>query len=244
MMKNPTRRPVRRAVVAVCAAAVVAAGVVVGVQSFGGDDGSSGTGGTVSAAEFYAPLAFGGSMREVEHYDSLADAADAADAVVIAEVAGVKETRLIEGDGSDRLSMLGVVIRPVEVLRGSLPASDEEELTVEFIGGSADLDQTVAEMKAALPEGRSVWFLRAKAEEGKRHLDELKQAGTTPSDQELAAIEGDKPYYRVVSSQGLFVEEGANVVNPVAAEDAEADPMITEGEKYTELSELVAHVRE
>ncbi|MDT0489225.1 hypothetical protein RM717_01735 [Streptomyces griseus] len=244
-MTSPARRrPARTGLIAVGAlVATTAVALLAGPQLFG-QDGTAGSEGQRSASAFFEPVRFGTSMRETERYDSLKAAAEAASAVVTAEVVDVRTTRVIEGEESDRLYMIGVVIRPVEILNGALDEASRQQLTVEFIGGSEDPAAAVERMKSTLAEGESVWFLRSKAEEGKHHLEELKQAGSTPSPDVVEAIEGDRPYYRVVSSQGLFVQEGQEVVNPLVSEDETSNVVVTEGEKYDKVANLADHVRE
>ncbi|MEV6401094.1 hypothetical protein AB0M39_41035 [Streptomyces sp. NPDC051907] len=242
-MSSPTRRPARTTLIAASVvAAVTAVALLAGPQLLGEDD-TAGSKGQRSASAFFEPLRFGAGMREAEQYDSLDAAAEAASAVVTAEVVGVRTTRVVEGEGSDRLFMIGVVLRPSEILDGALGDASQQQLTVEFIGGGEAPAAAVEQMKSTLPEGESVWFLRSKAEEGERHLEELKQAGKTPSPDVVKAIEGDRPYYRVVSSQGLFVQEGQEVANPIVSEEETSDAMVVEGEKYDKVTDLADHVR-
>jgi hypothetical protein len=244
-MTPPTRRrPARMALIAAGAvAATTAVALLAGPQLFDQDDTAAGKG-KQSALAFFEPLRFGTGMREVEQYDSLDAAAEAASAVVMAEVVDVRMTRVIEGEGGDRLYMIGVIVRPVEILDGALGEASQQQLTVEFTGGGEDPAAAVEQMKSQLPERESVWFLRSKAEEGERLLEELKQAGRTPSADWVRAVKGDRPYYRVVSSQGLFVQDEQDVINPIVGEDGTSDTMVAEGEKYDEVSHLADHVRE
>nr|MDT0526412.1 hypothetical protein [Streptomyces sp. DSM 41633] len=103
-MTSPARRrPARTGLIAVGAlVATTAVALLAGPQLFG-QDGTAGSEGQRSASAFFEPVRFGTSMRETERYDSLKAAAEAASAVVTAEVVDVRTTRVIEGEESDRL---------------------------------------------------------------------------------------------------------------------------------------------
>lgn len=170
---------------------------------------------------FFEQIEVGGpAAEEAERYESLSAGRAAADAVVVAEVVDVQRTRVIVGEvDTDRVPMFGVVVRPVELVAGKLPNAYADELTVEFMAGDRP-DQEVERLRADLPEGRSVWFLR---------------------------LENDNPeaaeqYYRLISSQGFFVQGEENVVDAVSG--VEPRGMAEEGESYGDLSSLVRLLRD
>lgn len=190
-----------------------------------------------AAATFFGRFAAGPGGSEVEHYGSLREAYRAAGVVVVAEVTGVRVTRTV-GDGSpDALTYVGVVLRPVEVLRGAPRAAGD--IVVEFPGDEATV-------RASLPRGYGVWLLRNKGD---------LPPGVTPKPGAPPRDEG--AYYRLVSSQGLFVQGATHVVNPVRERatpeagtpsyDPEAagprDPVAREAEAFPTLSALVRHLR-
>jgi hypothetical protein len=176
---------------------------------------------------------------ELEVYPTLPDALTGATAVVLARVTGVRVTRTL-GGAQDPVAFSGITIRPVEVLRGSLPTEHRDSLTVEFIGvppGFGDLQNN-------LPAGLSVWVLRNKGE---------LRPGVTPK---APLPRNEDGYYRLVSSQGLFVQGESNVVNPlehaqvpeIAAPGEHAaepipDPVVAAAEEFRFVSEFAAYAR-
>jgi hypothetical protein len=238
------RRSAPRKLIAIGAAVATAAvALLVGPQLIDSDERTDSASVSQPRAGFFDPLRFGSGMREVEHYDSLNAASSAASAVVLAEVVDVRATRVIVGEGKDRIHMAGVVLRPTEVLNGRLNSTSDARITVEFMMGSENPSRSVELMKSQLPSGTSLWFLRSKAEEGARHLADLRKAGRTPSADARRAMAAEKDFYRVVSSQGLFVQSGQDVTNPIVNTDEGADPMVKEGERYTQVSQLARDVR-
>lgn len=227
--------------VAVLGAAVAVTAVLAIPRLVGSPDESTVT---AAALDTYRPgdVAFfdhiqvgGPAAEEVEFYESLSAGSVAASAVIAAEVVDVRETRVITGEiATDQVPMYGVALRPVEVLAGSLRGEYSEELTVEFVGDQANLAQKIDDMKATMPQGQSVWFLRYKGE------------GVNPVDRPLSAneqetLEGDEQYYRLTSSQGLFIQGKEHVIDPVAAADPES--MAAEAESYDTMSQLVRSLR-
>jgi hypothetical protein len=189
-----------------------------------------------AAAAFFARFAVGGGASEAEHYTSLRDAYRAAGVVLVAQVTEVRPTRTLSS-GRDALTYTGVVLRPVEVLRGALrdPAA---EVVVELAPGAGP--------SVTLPGGYGVWLLRNKGD---------LPPGVQPKPG--APANDERAYYRLVSSQGLFVQGETHVVNPVReratpeagapSADPEAngprDPVAREAEAFPTLSALVAHLR-
>jgi hypothetical protein len=78
------------------------------------------------------------SGLSAEHYATLDQAVQAAEAVVVAQVVDVRHTRTFRGEVTAYpLEMVGIDIRPIEVVASALPAEFADELTVEFVGGSS-----------------------------------------------------------------------------------------------------------
>ena len=114
---------------------------------------------------------------------------------------------------------------------------------MEFIGGSEPVETTAARLKRSLPKGEAVWFLRAKAEEVARYEADMKRAKRKISPATARSLEVEKRYYRLVSSQGLFIQGSDRIENPVADPDvAPNDPLIKQADKITKLSRLTATV--
>ncbi|HEV2890852.1 MAG TPA: hypothetical protein VGX28_10810 [Frankiaceae bacterium] len=192
-----------------------------------------------AAAPFFARLAGAPGASEAERYGSLRDAYRSAGVVLVAEVTGVRATRSLPEGSRDAVSYVGVVLRPVEVLRGGL-REPGAEVVVEFMGDAEAV-------RASMPTGYGVWLLRNKGD---------LPPGVVPKPGAPALDES--AYYRLVSSQGLFVQGATHVVNPVRERatpeaggtgiDPEAtgprDPVAREAEAFPALSALVAHLRQ
>lgn len=177
---------------------------------------------------------------ESEVYETLDEALGSATAVVVAQVTGVRVTRLVGETPEDALPYMGVSLRPIEVLRGALPPAHTGSLTVEFVAPAG----SVAELRAMLPSGYAVWVLRNKAERPARG-----------NGKPVPATERD--FYRLVSSQTLFVQGETHVVNPLEPVEgpeiplgddsdhgaARRDPVVAGAEAYASLSSLAAHAR-
>jgi hypothetical protein len=246
-LEFPTRRAPRALLAGAAAAAVVAAafGVAVAVRR---DEPHPAALTRIADADldrfsardaaFFAPFRAASGASEAEQFGSLRETFLGAAAVVVARVVDVRATRTVPGDGAETVTYVGVVLRPVEVLRGELRTS-RSDLVVEFAGD-------VAAVRDSVPSGYGVWFLRNKGDI---------RPGVTPKPG--APVLDEAAYYRLVSSQGLFVQGSLHVVNPVrshATPEAESptidpeldgprDPVAREGEAFRTLSALVAHLR-
>lgn len=184
-----------------------------------------------SNGKFYQGLSYGPSALEAEGYHTLAGAAKSASAVIVAEVVGVRHTgTIVEKDVSPEghIHALGIDLRPVEVIVGNLPEQYHDRLTVERGGFSGEPSEMVERMQAALPDGLSVWFLRTQAE----YTEQMK--GRPPTEEEK-----EGPDYRLVCSQGLFVQGAQHVVNPIEEDNFG----MVEGEAYEKLGQLVQTLR-
>ena len=166
----------------------------------------------------------------------LHEAVQVATTVVVAEVADVRATRTLVGETEDdQLEMLGVVIRPTEILHGQL-AANVDEIVVEFLTAAARAD-AVAAMRSSLPPGPAVWFLQ-EADIGDLQVRDV----VTPTER----------YYGVIHLRaGVFVQGPDRVVagpwpgDP--AEPARASPelrsMRTQAESFATLDDLLAYLR-
>ena len=177
---------------------------------------------------------------EAEVYGTLDDSLRGADAVVLGRVTDVRVTRLV-GDPDDRIPMYGVTVEPHEVLRGSLPAAHARGVVVEFVSAAASAE----ELRRALPDGYAVWVLRNKASLA---------PGVVPK---APPPTYERDWYRLVSSQALFVQGERHVVNPLEHVHepeipmpgeashgvARRDPVIVAAESFAALSGLATYVR-
>lgn len=188
-----------------------------------------------------ADLAFYRSFRQegaisVKHFDTLEAGAKAATAVIVAEVTDVRHTRTLRGErADDTVQMIGVVLRPVEILAGELPTEHRARLTVEFLATSAEEADSISELRAGLPVGQAVWFLHRKG-------DSL--AAPKPGAPPLPP--GERQFYRTISPQGMFVQGEGHVECPLVEQTSDGlrpNDMTTQGETYATLSQLVVKVR-
>jgi hypothetical protein len=173
----------------------------------------------------------------------LTEAVAASTAVIVAEVVDVRPTRTLAGETDrDTLEVLGVVLRPVEILHGAVPA-ERGEVVVEFLTATGR-DAALASMRSSIPQGEGVWFLQT-ADIGQ--LRELSVDGPAGR---------DGHYYHVTHLRGgVFVQgEGQVVAGPWPSEpDHPREPgerdssqlpsMATDGERFASLDELIAHLR-
>lgn len=187
---------------------------------------------------FERNFAFGAGGNEFENYPSLEATAAAADAVVVATVEDVVTTRVIQTDGDDRVYMVGIKIKPIEVVRGALPDEFKEQLIVEFTLGGTAVD--VANMKPALPEGQMLWFLRSKGADADRTLERAEKENLPISKLSRSIMEAERPYYRLTSSQGLFAQGDGHVVDPVWNDRPRPDSVVEEAKQFGKVSELIA----
>lgn len=212
--RNLNRRSVLAGCVALAAAAVLAAC---------GDDRDAGIVGPGSGAE------------EVESYDDVSSATQAADAVVRATAADVAVSRVVVGDSAtDRVPMIGVTLRNPQILAGTVPDELLDGLVVEFtgVGGSTSDKPEGSEGVKALTKDLAgvdaVYFLRKKV------------GGKTPV--KVKNDPGDGDYYRLASFATLAVEGDGGLVNPLF-DDADDDPFVTQLAGIASLDDLVAQVR-
>ncbi len=193
-------------------------------------------------AAFFGRFKLEGAI-ELERYATVEAMASAASVVTVGRVQDVVHTRTITGEGSDRVTMVGLVIEP-QVVKGSVKSASRERLVVEFLGGDSSAAASVARLKAELPQGYAVWFLRSKAEEVAAYRAEMKRLGRKITAADAARLTQDARYYRLVSSQGLYLQGSKEVENPVVdTHDPGNKALLKRTDRIDRLSQLVNTVR-
>jgi len=166
---------------------------------------------------FYATFNMDG-VEGAEHFDDLDAGTAASTVVVVARVVDIVVTRTSQGEAAD-FPMVGVVLRPTDVVAGTLPPGSADRLTVEFVGDSTTDDERIAMLKRRLPAQPGLWFLHHKKD----------------------GAPEERGYFRTVSPQGLFVQGNQRVETPLTRE-GDGD-MAAEGRMYRRLSALIQRVR-
>lgn len=143
----------------------------------------------------------GGAVREVEHFDSLTQMTESADVVVRGRVISTQPGRLVgkedqQGGGAARY--LNVNVEVEQDLRGTIVTDSPGTLAIEF--GPYDLESNLAVEGGKLLGDEALFFLRLKG-------SAIPGVAPEPDPEEMAL-----GLYRVVSSQGLFVNNGGLAV--------------------------------
>lgn len=137
---------------------------------------------------------------EVEGYESMAEMAIEADAVVLGTIESIDGIRTVQGDAAeDVVTYVVASVRVDDTLRGSAEAS--QPILLEFLL-NLPVDRTdaaVDDLRRALPDGDLVLFLRAKrgGEESGR--------------------------YRLVNSLGLWAQTTDGLGSPLAGPSEDVD---------------------
>jgi hypothetical protein len=161
---------------------------------------------------------------------NLNEAVKEASAVVVAEIADIKLTRIVADT-----QMVGLVLRSPEVLQGSLKHGTGD-VVIEFLFGRPDeASQALSGMKSSLPAGKAVWFLRWQGEPPK----------VQKTDRPKSTV-GNPDLYNVLHLHAVFLQGQNGVVSAFREPD---EPAPTEGvaasvSKHAKLSDLVRDVRE
>ncbi len=137
--------------------------------------------------------------------------------------------------------MIGVTVHVDEVIRGHLNGGEDDDIVVEFLGGSSDPTKGLDQMR--LPDAKSVWFIQSKAEGASERRRKVEAAGQSWTDLNEQVARADAPYYRLISSQGLFVQGEQSVVNPLGRDADEDAGMTADGEARKRMSDLISAVR-
>ena len=191
---------------------------------------SSGSG----SLRFYGAFAVGPGADEVEQYSSLSEAVDAASAVVLATPTVVSLTRSIRDENDPGVTFLGVQLEISRLLAGSLPADRSKTLMLEMMGSADELERLNESSTDAAP---AIWLLHRKGD----------SAPGITGDPDSS----ERDFYRIISSQGVFVDGPNGVLNPVRdasdalADDADElqplakrDPVSAEAQQYKSLDAL------
>jgi hypothetical protein len=167
---------------------------------------------------FWNPLTISGN--EVEGYESLADMAVAADAVVAGRISSVGQGRVFQGDvPEDRAYYVRLNLGVTQVARGSVAAADIVgiELLLPQVLTDADFVKAVEQLEGQLPESSVVVFLRQKDD-------------------------SDEQVYRPVNSFGLFVAADGGLLMPIGDTESDSSPFEAELATFNSVDELVAFV--
>jgi hypothetical protein len=152
---------------------------------------------------FFKQVGYGESALETEHYDTVREATQHASVVIIAEVIDVRPGSTTQEIPDDMVRRIAIDIHPVEVIKGELEDNTPSTVTLELMVGSS-VDESIAYLKAHLPEGLSVWFLRHRS----AYSEQMKGKALETSPERA---------FRLISSQGLFVQGRKAVTNPLVA---------------------------
>lgn len=191
-------------------------------------------------AGFFESVRYGPGMDESDHFADLRVAAASASVVLVATVEGVGLSRELSYSDGYSIAYTGVTLKPEKVLRGELPPQFARSLVVEFLS----YPETADEMRAQLPDGYGVYFLQQKV---LPPLASRKPGGNSVD---------ESRFFRLASSQGLFVQGESGLINPVSPPEQPGiglngqlekapprDPAVADGERFRKLSELVAYVQ-
>jgi hypothetical protein len=175
--------------------------------------------GSAPGAFFGAPI----DGTEVEHYTSTEAMTEAADLVVDATVsaAAVGDP---QGPSEDPIPLVAATLEVHEVLSGQpAVAASEQRITVHLL---VLHDKEADQVAASIPGTRALFFLRNSNEEvrrlGAHHL-----------------LVDNENTYRVVSSQGLWLDTADGVQFPLRHEDDLGFPSEHRGRDYREAREAI-----
>jgi hypothetical protein len=170
---------------------------------------------------------------------SIAEGVRWASVVVLADIEDVRYTRTI-GSGAEAQQMLGLVLRPSEVLQGKLEPS-LKEVVVEFMTfPEQSTGDPLKELRASLPQGKAVYFLRWKGQ----LPPWAKPKPGAPSIRPEA-----KSFYDLIHLDGGILMQGQDTVVAPTVEDhgrgkaGGRSTLRKEAEKFQRMSDFVAEVR-
>ena len=165
-----------------------------------------------SDVEFIAQLGMPGAMDVVP--STLKEAITMSSVVLVGEIADVRPTEPVTGEvRSDKVYGLGMVVRPLEVIQGSLPLRFRDELTIDLLHGETHPASGLDEVRERRPKGPVVFFLRSGEDAVNRFIDSWKKEGK-PVPGGTARLDRDRQYYGLVSYHGILVQGPDHVVSP------------------------------
>jgi hypothetical protein len=240
----PRSRLKRRALIAgavIVAAGAVAAGGVLGRRYFlsGVDDATLDTFHR-SDVEFFTRMRMPGALDVIP--PSLTEAIKMSSVVLVGEIVDVRTTEPVTGEvPTDKVYGVGFVVRPLEIVQGSLPLRFRDELTLDLMFGATDPTGSLDKIRAALPKGPTVFFLRSGEDAVNNLIDYWEKKGK-PVRGGTARLDRDRQYYGLVSHAGILVQGPDRVLTP-AWEPELIEGMVEEARSYEKLSDLVAYLR-
>ena len=159
-------------------------------------------------------------------------AAQQSTVVVLARMRDITPVRVVGG-----LQMGGIDLEVLETLSGNQRPELVGKVIVEFpLGDPSRADESVAALRAALPVGEGIWFLRWQGDKAPVTKPEV-TVNTDPS---------DPRFYGLIHMYAMFMQGSGKVVNPLGEHLEGARPLPglqSDGERFAKLSELAAHIR-
>lgn len=193
------------------------------------------------ANAFFEPLRRDGdAASESRFYGSIAEMTKASSLVVRARVVDVVHTRTIRSSDESGLSMIGIKLSVTSVTVGSMVG---DTLIVEFLGGSGKPDGDIRDLRAAMPDGESLWFLRSGRDSVADYRKEMSSTSRAIPFDEESTLEQDLNYHWLISSQGLYIQGLEHVVNPLANEEHQLTALYKEAEAYGTLAGLASKAK-
>lgn len=243
------RRARTRRLWAVCGAAVALLALAAGVGVIAGEAPAPRVGDHPTAASSLpvAPAAIDRyDPRDLEFYrqfrweavlfarppKDLRTAVEESTAVVLAQIVDVRYTRPI---GEPPIEMSAFVLRPVEVISGRLRPELAGVVEVEFFGLPTD-PAGLAKMRARLPGGLAVWFLRWQGEPAPS-----RKPGAPTVDPAADFTRYSTVHPAMVFAQGPAGVNSAFFLNQPSFTAGDAP---SEALRFARLSELVADLRQ
>jgi hypothetical protein len=180
---------------------------------------------------FYRQFRWGDAIELARPPKDLRAAVQKSTAVVLAQIVDVRGTRNV---GEPPIEMSAFVLRPVDVISGRLRPELAGVVEVEFYGLPTD-PAGLAAMRASLPEGLAVWFLRWQGEPAPNP-----KPGAPP-----ASAAADLTRYTTVHPAMVFTagSDGVNSAFFLNQPSYTAGDAPGEALRFARLSELVADLR-
>jgi hypothetical protein len=182
--------------------------------------------------------AVNGNPSNYHRNPTVEDAVRESDAVVLGEIVDVRQLGVTVGESPDLVSpAYGYVVRVADVVRGVLPASDREQLTVnvhnEMLGqiGKQAIDLATA------PRGLATWILRSNRREAEQQL--RLQDGRTGQLAEFLTWYA-LTYTPAGGIQGVLMQGRLHVQSPL--DDDPRTALAADATRYRKLSALNAAI--